>query len=61
LRKHGGFIPATDKSSPDEIRQRFAISKKMYKKAIGALYRKKVIQIEPEGIRLLESQAPRSK
>jgi len=61
LRKHGGFIPVTDKSSPDEIRQRFATSKKMYKKAIGALYRKKVIHIEPEGIRLLENKTPRSK
>lgn len=53
LRKNDGFIAVTDKSSPDEIFEHFGISKKMYKKAIGALYKKKVIAIESDGIRLL--------
>lgn len=53
LRSRGGFIPLTDTSSPEEIRQQFNISKKMYKKAVGALYKKRVITIEPKGIRLL--------
>ncbi|ATX80391.1 hypothetical protein Ga0123461_1985 [Mariprofundus aestuarium] len=54
LRKNDGFIPTTDKSSPEEIQQRFGISKKMYKKAVGSLYRKKQISIDTDGIRLQE-------
>jgi len=61
LRKNNGFIPVTDKSSPAEIQEHFAISKKMYKKAVGALYKKKHIGIESEGIRLLETEMPRTK
>lgn len=52
LRKSNGFIPVTDKSAPDEIESRFHISKKMYKKAVGALYKQRLINIEPDGIRL---------
>jgi len=53
LKKNDGFIAVSDKSSPDEIFEHFGISKKMYKKAIGALYKKKIIAIETDGIRLL--------
>jgi len=52
VEKNDGFIPLTDKSLPDEIHEHFGISKKMFKKAVGALYRKKVITIEADGIRL---------
>ncbi|MFQ5345488.1 MAG: S1 RNA-binding domain-containing protein [Mariprofundus sp.] len=60
LKTHHGFIPLTDKSSPDEIRQRFTISKAMYKKAVGALYKQKQIAIEPDGIRLIRHTSPHS-
>ncbi len=52
LKGCGGFIPLTDKSSPEEIQKQFNISKKMYKKAVGALYKNRLITIEPEGIKL---------
>lgn len=55
LRKNDGFISLTDKSSPDEIQEILHISKKMFKKAAGALYKKRAIRIEPDGIRLLDS------
>jgi len=61
LRKNDGFIPVTDKSSPNDIREHFGISKKMYKKAVGALYKKKLIAIEADGIRLLEFKHFRDK
>ncbi|MFQ5518554.1 MAG: S1 RNA-binding domain-containing protein [Mariprofundus sp.] len=54
LRKNDGLLSLTDKSSPQDIQERFGISKKMYKKAIGALYKKKQISIEPNAIRLLK-------
>jgi len=52
LKKQGGKISVTDKSTPEEIRALFGISKKSYKKAIGALYKRKLITIESDGIRL---------
>ena len=40
-----GFILLTDKSSPDSIRFHMKMSKKAFKKAVGNLYRKKVIVV----------------
>jgi predicted RNA-binding protein (virulence factor B family) len=53
LQKNNGFLPLTDKSSPEEIYQTFKISKKNFKAAIGALYKKRFIALEDNGIRLL--------
>ena len=53
LQKNDGESTLTDKSSPDDIYQCFAVSKKNYKKAIGTLYKKKLIRIEEDKIRLL--------
>ena len=53
LRKNDGESILTDKSSPDDIYQCFAVSKKNYKKAIGTLYKKRLIHIEEDKIRLL--------
>ena len=56
LKEQGGFISVTDKSSPETINKLFGVSKKTYKKAIGAIYRKKLIIIEDDGIRLNSKQ-----
>ena len=53
LREAGGFVSVTDKSQPEIIYDLFGVSKKTYKKAIGALYRKRRIIIESNGIKLL--------
>jgi len=52
LKKAGGFLPFSDRSTPEEIRAEFGLSKGTYKKAIGALYRTGTIQIEHHGIRI---------
>ena len=52
LQSNGGYIEATDKSSPEVIKHMFGISKKVFKKAVGALYKDRLISIEAEGIRL---------
>ncbi|MDP6923430.1 MAG: S1-like domain-containing RNA-binding protein [Candidatus Scalindua sp.] len=52
LKEQGGFISVTDKSSPETINKLFGVSKKTYKKAIGAIYRRRLITIEDDGIRL---------
>lgn len=50
LEKEDGFLPYNDKSAPDDIRAVFGISKKLFKKAIGSLYKQKLILIKPDGI-----------
>jgi len=55
LKAAGGFLPVTDKSSPEEIQRRFGLSKGAFKKLIGTLYREGRIDIESHGIRILEN------
>lgn len=52
IKAENGFMALTDKSPPELIAKRFGVSKKTFKKALGALYKKKVITIEKQGIRL---------
>ncbi|MDX8396163.1 MAG: S1-like domain-containing RNA-binding protein [Mariprofundaceae bacterium] len=54
LKKEDGFLMITDKSLPEEIEAKFSVSKVKFKKAIGALYKKKKITLEKDGIRLVE-------
>jgi len=56
LEKNNGFLSLTDKSTPDEIYKVFKISKKNFKSAIGALYKKRMITLEEDGIKLLISE-----
>ena len=53
LQKNNGFLPFNDKSDPDDIRDMFGISKKIFKKAIGTLYKQKLIDIREDGIALI--------
>ncbi len=53
LEKHGGYIGLTDKSPPEMIYDTFAVSKKVFKQAIGGLYKQRRIVIEDNGIRLV--------
>ncbi len=53
LKKEGGFLPVKDTSPPHIITELFGVSKKTFKKAIGSLYKNKLIRIEPEGIKLV--------
>lgn len=53
IKDSGGAVVVTDKSPPEEIYALFEVSKKVFKKAIGALYKKKLIVIDSEGIKLV--------
>ena len=50
---HDGFLPLTDKSSPEVIKQELLMSKKAFKRAVGTLYKEKVIRITEEGLELI--------
>jgi predicted RNA-binding protein (virulence factor B family) len=47
-----GFLSLTSKSSPDAIYDRFGVSKKAFKMAVSGLYKKRLISLEDDGIRL---------
>ena len=53
LQDNGGHCSLGDKSPAELIADRFKVSKKTFKKAIGDLYRKRLITISDEGIDLV--------
>jgi uncharacterized protein len=54
LEKNRGFLPLNDDSSPEEIKNRLGISKKLFKKSLSKLYRQRVITLHEDGIRLTD-------
>ncbi|MDN2662580.1 S1 RNA-binding domain-containing protein [Psychromonas sp. 14N.309.X.WAT.B.A12] len=50
LKQHDGFLPLSDKSSPEQIAKILKMSKGNFKKAIGQLYKQGHIVIEDKGI-----------
>lgn len=54
MNRNGGVTGITDKSSPEEIAQAFGCSKKDFKKAVGLLYKQRVIEIAPGELRLVK-------
>tara|TARA_Y100000589_G_scaffold332342_1_gene392016 strand:+ start:12737 stop:13576 length:840 start_codon:yes stop_codon:yes gene_type:complete len=52
LKDNDGIAYINDKSSPDEIYDTFKMSKKAFKKAIGSLYKQKIIVINSKDIRI---------
>ena len=56
LDAHDGLSTLTDKSSPEEIHERFQVSKGAYKQALGTLFKAKKIVIEKDVIRLVKNK-----
>lgn len=52
LKDRGGMVAVTDKSPPEDIYALFGVSKKVFKKAIGALYKRRLLVIDSDGIKL---------
>lgn len=52
LKENGGFLQVNDKSDPDEIRDLFSISKASFKRAIGRLLKRGLIEFENNGIKI---------
>lgn len=57
LREHDGFMDIHDKSSPDIIERRLAMSKATFKKSIGILYRQRKVTLHDDGVRLIPQSA----
>lgn len=54
LQKEGGRSTMTEKSAPELIAKQFGASKSSYKKALGKLYKKRLILIEKTHIELVK-------
>ncbi len=53
IKEHGGHCPLGDKSPAEDIASVFGVSKKVFKKAVGDLYKRRVITIGDDGLRLV--------
>ena len=53
LKANNGSLMLSDKSPPEAIYAAFGVSKKVFKQAIGALYKKQLISIDKNGITLI--------
>lgn len=56
VKKNNGYLNLSDSSSPEDIYAKLKISKKVFKKAIGGLYRQGVIRIEENGIYFIDKK-----
>ena len=51
LKEGNGFLGLNDKSSPEEIMEELGMSKGAFKRAIGGLYKEKIIILQDNGIK----------
>ena len=54
LNKEGGFFKYHDKSDPEEIKSVFKMSKKAFKRALGNLYKNRIVELSKDGTKLLK-------
>ena len=61
LKDNNGFAAAHDKTDHEAIQLLFGMSKKSFKRVIGGLYKRRMITIQPDGIRLYKpiNQSPK--
>ena len=52
LKENDGLLKLTDKSTPEEIKQKLGMSKKAFKRGLGKLYKQKIIELTEEGFKL---------
>ena len=53
IKEQGGHTSLNDKSAAEDIYDTFGVSKKTFKKAVGDLYKKRLILLVEDGIRLV--------
>ncbi len=53
LEEHDGICQLGDKSDAEDIKNTFEVSKKAFKRAIGDLYKRRLITVEPMCIKLI--------
>ena len=56
IKEENGFLALNDNSTPEEIKAKLQISKKAFKKAIGALYRERLVKLTDKGVALIDKK-----
>ncbi|WP_226389152.1 CvfB family protein [Penaeicola halotolerans] len=56
LEKAGGFLPYTDRTDPEVIKEKLGMSKKLFKASLGNLYKNNVVKLLPDGISLIAGE-----
>ena len=56
LQESGGIIHLGDKSSPEDIYNRLKISKKAFKKAIGSLYKERLVEVSDHEVKIVNQE-----
>ncbi len=56
LARHDGEMDLTDKSSPETISRTFGVSKKIFKQALGSLYKQRLVKLNPQSTQLIRKQ-----
>lgn len=51
-----GFLDVNDKTPAEKVYALFGVSKKKFKMAIGSLYKRRLITVNEDGIRLVEEK-----
>ena len=54
LKGADGFLPINDKTPAEEIYEWFGVSRKKFKIALGSLYKRRLITVEDDGVRLVK-------
>ncbi len=54
LQANGGFLPLNDNSTPEEVARLTQTSKKVFKRSLGMLLKRGVVEITPEGMKIKE-------
>jgi len=57
LDRNSGYLNLTDKSNPEAIKESLQMSKKSFKKAVGTLYKQRLIEIKDDGIYLVNQKS----
>lgn len=53
MKQNNGILSLNDNSSPEEIKAILQISKKAFKKAVGALYKERLVKLTDKGVELI--------
>ena len=53
LKNENGFLALHDNSTPEEVKAKLQMSKKAFKKAIGSLYKEKLVILTDKGVQLI--------
>ncbi len=56
IKDRGGRIAVTDNSPPELLYSLFGVSKKTFKKAVGALYKKRLVTLDANGVKLVRKK-----